>query len=78
MSASAWNRKTLDYKINDWVFDMFNLLVTLHVLFAAESFPTNIAVVKGRSVAPLGEKNGYFQILHWIINYLMNEKVVRF
>ena len=59
VSASAWNRNTLDYKINDWVFDMFNLLVTLHVLFAAESFSTNIAVVKGGSVAPLGEKYGY-------------------
>jgi len=28
-------------------------LVALHVLLAAESFSTNIAVVKGRCVAPL-------------------------
>ena len=57
---------------------MFNSLVALHVLLAPKSFSTNIAVVKGRRVAPLRGNGGYFQILHWIINYLMNEKVVRF
>ena len=85
---------------------MFSLLVALHVLLAAKSLSTNIAVVKGGCVASLGENCGYFHILHrgtWrvdqkfpqkllvtfkfcigelggqdIINYLMNEKVVRF
>ena len=40
---------------------MLNLLVALHVLLAAKSFSTNVAVVKGRRVAPLEEKSGYFQ-----------------
>ena len=74
VSASAWNRNTLDNKINHWVFDMFDLLVTLHVLFAAESFSTNIAVVKGRCVAPLRRKDGYFQILS-LINIFKDKKL---
>ena len=77
MSASAWNINNLDYKINDRILGIFNLLVTLHVLLAAESFSTNIAVVKGRCVAPLGEKDGYFQIQHltfWRTRNYLNKK----
>ena len=53
----------------DWIFDMFNLLVALHVLLAAKSLSTNIAVVKGGCVAPLWENCGYFHILHCRTRY---------
>ena len=53
----------------DWIFDMFSLLVALHVLLAAKSLSTNIAVVKGGCVAPLWENCGYFHILHCRTRY---------
>ena len=74
-SASAWNKKTSV----DWIFDMFNLLVALHVLLAAKSLSANIAVVQGRCVAPLRDFSYFdFGILEDKKSYLVNEKVVRF
>ena len=63
----------------DWIFDMFNLLVALHVLLAAKSLSTNIAVVKGGCVASLGENCGYFHILHrgtWRVDQKFPQKLL--
>ena len=58
---------------------MFNLLVALHVLLAAKSLSTNIAVVKGGCVASLGENCGYFHILHrgtWRVDQKFPQKLL--
>ena len=57
---------------------MLDLLVALHVLLAAETFSTDVAMVEGGGVASLGIQHLIMLPTTKKIFYLVNVKVVRF